>query len=80
MIHQILSYTAVAAGVLSGILWSWAATTVVKKGDARAAHDIFLGDVAIQSTFKEQSKLNKYAAFATAAAGAASGLAQLFSN
>jgi len=80
MIHQILSYTAAMTGVLSAVLWWRAATVVVKKGDPGSADDIFLGGVAIQTTFKAQSKLNSWAAITTGVAAAASGLAQLFSN
>lgn len=80
MIHQIISYVAVAAGLLSAILWWKAATTVVRRGDDRAAGNTFLGDVAIQATFKAQSKFNAWAAVATGIAALAAAVAQLFSN
>jgi len=80
MIHQILSYIAAADGVLSAILWWKASTVLVKRGDPRAVGSTFVGDVAIQATYAVQSRLNTWAALATGLAGAASGLAQLFSN
>jgi hypothetical protein len=78
MIHQILSYLAAVSGLVSAGLWWRAATVVIKKGDAKAATDIFIGNMAIPSTFNEQSKFNAWAAVATGIAAAAGGLAQLF--
>jgi hypothetical protein len=47
------------------------------KGDPRAANDIFLGGVAIQTTARVQSQNNRYAAGATAVAVFLQALAQL---
>jgi hypothetical protein len=54
MTHQISSYVAAVAGVASAILWRKAATSIVKRGDQRAAGNNFFGDTAIQATFKAQ--------------------------
>jgi hypothetical protein len=80
MIHQILSYTAALAGIISAGLWWRATSKIVRRGDKGTEDDTFLGDVAIRSTFKAQSKLNAWAAWCTGIAAAAGGVAQLFSN
>jgi hypothetical protein len=59
---------AILAGFASAALWFRAATVMVRKGDLRAANDIFLGGVAIQTTVRVQSQYNQYAALATATA------------
>lgn len=62
----VLTWLSIAAGLASAVLWYRAATVVVRKGDERAANDIFLGGVAIQTTVRVQSQYNQYAAGMTA--------------
>lgn len=78
MFHQVLSYGSALAGIMSAGLWWWAAKVVIKRGDAKAAGNIFLGDVAIQATVKEQAKFNSWAAIATGIAAFTAALAQIF--
>jgi len=52
-------------------------SAVIMKGDPRAANDIFLGGVAIQTTARVQGKNNQYAAGATAVSVLLQALAQL---
>jgi hypothetical protein len=66
LINLLFIWGGIATGLAAAALWYWAARVVVKKGDPRAARDIFLGDVAIQTTVREQSRYNQYAALATA--------------
>ncbi len=80
MIHQTLTYIAALAGMISAALWWWAATIVIKKGDPRAANDIFIGGDAVKTTARLQAKYNAWAAIATGIAAAAGALAQLISN
>jgi hypothetical protein len=57
MIHQVLSYTAAIAGIISAALWWRAATLVIKKGDPRAASDIFIGGEAVKTTARRPSTM-----------------------
>jgi hypothetical protein len=66
LINFLLIWGGIAAGLVAAALWYRAARIVVRKGDPRAARDIFLGGVAIQTTAREQSRYNQYAALATA--------------
>ena len=76
-INLVCSWGTVIAGFASAAPWYRAATMVIMKGDPRAANDIFLGGVAIQTTARVQSQNNQYAAGATAVAVFLQALAQL---
>jgi energy-converting hydrogenase Eha subunit F len=76
----IFIWSAVIAGFASAGLWYRAATVVIKKGDARAANDIFLGGVAIQTTARVQSQYNQYAAGMTALSVLLQTITQFFNH
>ena len=80
MIALVLSWSAVVAGLISAALWYRAATVVIKKGDPRAANDIFIGGDAVKTTARIQSEYNQYAAFVTAISVALQALAQVASH
>lgn len=80
MIYQVLSWVAVITGMASAVLWWRAATIVIKKGDPRAANDIFIGGDAVKTTARLQAQYNSWAAIATGAAVAFGAMAQLISN
>jgi hypothetical protein len=84
-LEQLLSWTAIVAGLASAWLWYRASAVVVLKGDPRSKGGFLLGNkdgtqVDVYSTMFEASKINKHAAIATALAVLFGALASVVNN
>jgi hypothetical protein len=55
-IYQILSWSTFVIGLIAAGFWWKAAGVVIKKGDPRAEDDFFIGEVAVRSTLRVQTR------------------------
>jgi hypothetical protein len=62
----ILAWASIFAGLVAAGLWFWASTIVVKMDDPRSEGGVFIDGVDIYSTAERSTRINKWAAAATA--------------